>query len=533
MYCSGHLRVLIFAYALSLGAIPAPALNARLTNVQPSFAQPQQNTQTSIPTTITLHWAARPGVTHYRLQLASDRSFRDIVLDRLVAGHEYQIDDLAPGKYFWRIASMTTKRGEFSSAATIEVKAQTESVSKGDENLNSRPDRSVNDPRRSKQPASNLVRAGGGWLAAVGEITHPVPAHLRSLDRFELIGVNGEGVLFALDATTGVAVWSRRLQRPGTMRSISAEGRLFLLKSRSGLDNMIVLNGVNVTRIEGATGRDLWQMNLPAVANSGAVLNDQQGAEIFLVDNSLQRLFVLDGNDGNILAQVRLSHRVVGAPAGFVDQGLGRILLAFENGDVEVRGRGGALLRAGSAGSPATTPPLFVRGTRENLVLVGTRSGLTALSADDLRPLGRVAIDGDAQRGNLSAADLNGDGTVEVIMMTEHGRMVVVNATDGKTLWEAAGRSEGEAAAFADLDNDGVLDVLMAAGQTFALALSGRDGSIMWKDDESFVPVANHAPSIAPRTVIAMPFASGTLVIAADPSRTGLRAIEFSARPNH
>lgn len=529
MYCSGHLRILILTAATVLaGTLPALARNPTSVIPQPPISQ--ENPQTDGRTTVRVRWAARPGVSRYRLQLASDRGFSDIVLDRVVAGNEYQLTDLAPGTYFWRIAPLTTKLGEFSSGAAIEVSRQTERARAQNEAPTSRPERPpANDSTRSKQPASNIVRTGGGWRAAVGEITHPVLAHLRSPDRFELVGVNAEGVTFALDATTGVALWStgRRTQSVGTMRPTATQSAPLLIKSRSGLDNVVVLSGVNVTRIDGATGRELWRATLPAVANKGAVLSDKRVSEIFLVDNSLQRLFILDGNDGNMVAQIRLPHRVVGAPVVLNDQGVGRVMFAFDSGHVEVRDHAGALVRSGDAGSPATTPPLFVSGQRGGLILVGTRSGLTALGAADLRALGRVVINGDAPRGNLSAEDLNGDGTVEVIMITEHGRIVAVNAADGKTLWEAASASDAEAAAFADVNADGVLDVLIAGGQTFALALSGRDGSIVWKDNESFAAVANHAASLTSRSVVAIPSGPGMLLVAGDPSRTGLRAIDF------
>ena len=528
MYCSGHLRVLILLAAmLSLGAIAAPARNERLQTVQPSAAQ---NTKANIPTTINLRWAPRPGVFRYRLQLAADRGFLDIVFDRVVNGNEYRIDDLPPGSYFWRIAPLTNKLGEFSSAAPIEVRKQTESAG-----MQREPPDSISSKEQTRQRTSTpkLVTPRGGWRAAVGEISQPVLGHLRSRERFELVGINGDGVILALDASGGVAVWSRRLQRTGSIPPGSSVGKVFLVRSRSGLDSVIALSGANVFRIEGDTGRELWRADLPAMAFSGASLNDQRVPEIFLIDNSLQRLFVLDGNGGKLLSQVRLAHRVVGAPVGFDDQGAGRILLAFDNGDIEVRGHAGALERTGNAGSPVTTSPLFINGPRGNLILVGTRSGLTALSADDLRPLGRVAINGDAPRGNLFAADLDRDGAFEVIMMTERGRIVAVNAVDGKTRWESAVGIEGEPAAFADVNSDGVLDVLVAGGQTFALALSGLDGTLVWKDDEPPTAVANHAGPVASRSILAIPTASGTLVIAADPARTGLRAIEFPiARPN-
>jgi outer membrane protein assembly factor BamB len=524
MYRLGHLRVLVLAAAtISLGMLQAHARDLPSTYRRSLISQSPQEPPASGPTTVNLRWGARPGITRYRLQLATDRGFNDIVFDRVVAGTEYQINDLTAGTYFWRIAPLTTKLGEFSGAAAIEVTLQTGKADTRTQPTKAQSDRSTD----RSTPVSGSVTAGGGWRAAIGDVTNPVPAHLRSAGRSDIVAVNAAGVTFALDATSGVALWSTS-RRGTSTRPVSTQGSVLLIKSRSGLDDVGVVSGVDVVRIEGATGRELWRATLPAVAGNAVVLNEKRTSEIFVLDNSLQRLFILDGNTGDIVAQTKLPRRVVGAPVVLDDGGAGQVMFAFESGQVEVRDRTGALIRSGDAGSPATTPPLFVNGSRGGLILVGTRGGLTALSADDLHALGRVAINGDAPRGTLAAEDLNGDGTVEVIMVTDRGRVVAVNAADGKTLWEAPGGNDAETAAFADLNGDGVLDVLMSGGQTFALALSGRDGSIVWKDNESLSSVANHAATPASRRVVALPSGSGILVIAGDSSRTGLRALEFS-----
>src|SRR3982074_2093334 len=101
MYCSGHFRVVLLTTAMLLpGAVPVLA---------------QSNTPANI-TAVHLRWGTRPGVSRYRLQLASDGAFADIVFDRVVTGTEYQVNDLPPGRYFWRIAPLTPPPGDFQSA---------------------------------------------------------------------------------------------------------------------------------------------------------------------------------------------------------------------------------------------------------------------------------------------------------------------------------------------------------------------------------------------------------------------------------
>lgn len=532
MYHSGHLSILLLTAAMTLpGAVaghaqtpnsPSPLL------ISKSTQEPQANGLT----TIHLRWGARPAVSRYRLQLAGDREFHDIVFDRVVTGNEYRITDLSPGKYFWRVAPLTAKLGEFSSAAAIEVTPNPAKSNAQIQPLKNKSDRGLPGDSSGPTPPSNAIRAGGGWRAAVGEITDPVAAHLRSRDRVDLVAVNSQGITYALDANSGVALWSSRrgirdpkVARPGVNRIPPLP-----IKTRSDLDDIVIISGVTVIRLEGTTGRELWRATLPSLANTAAVLPEKRGSKIFVVDNSLQTLFVVDGNAGNIIGQVRLARRVVGAPAAFDDRGLARMMFAFDSGLIEVRDSAGAIVRSGEAGSPATTPPLFVNGSRAGLILVGTRSGLTAMSAEDLRPLGRVSLNGDAPRGTLAAADLNADGAAEVIVFTDRGRVEAVNAADGKLLWENAGGRDAETAAFADINADGTLDVLITGGQTFALALSGRDGTTIWQDDEAPASVANHSVSLASRRLVTIRSGSGVLLIAGDSSRIGLRAIEFSNR---
>src|SRR5258708_36412535 len=109
MYCSGGLRGLLLTAAMLLsGTVFVLAQTA------------PANSETNNPE-VHLRWGSRPGVSRYRLQLASDSAFADIVFDRVVAGNEYQIKDLSAGRYFWRVAPLTAKLGEFSSAGNIEV----------------------------------------------------------------------------------------------------------------------------------------------------------------------------------------------------------------------------------------------------------------------------------------------------------------------------------------------------------------------------------------------------------------------------
>ncbi len=493
MIHSNHVRVLLLVALVALSG-----------NASSLTAQPPQPTQEK--TTVHLRWGTRPGVFRYRLQLANDSLFRDIVFDRVVNGNETTIDDLPAGRYFWRVASLTTKLGDFSSAGVVEVHSQSATI----------------DPTsdRNKLPVipKDLVATSGGWRAAIGDVSQPVIAHLQSPDRVVVVGTNSDGVTYALDAATGVALWSLR---PRVIASRGFQpGPALMISTRAGLADVAIVSGTQLSRIEGSTGRELWRANLPLPGASGIVLSD---AKLVLVDTSLQRLMIIDSLDGRVIAQLNLPGRVIHAPVS-IQNGF---MLAYDTGRVEVRDSAGALVRSGDAGSAATTAPIFVRSSGADLILVGTRDGLTALTATDLRPLGRVALKNDAPRGALMAQDLDGDGNVEVIMNTLRGHVVAVKAKDGQISWDVATEAQSTSFAFADINGDHVLDVFVTGGQTFALALSGRDGATIWRESPS-TPISNHVMAGDSRGLVAVPFGSGVLLIAAEPSRTGLRAIGFS-----
>jgi outer membrane protein assembly factor BamB len=525
MFCQRHLRLSILTAAtLLLAGLPARSIGSPF-----AANHPRSATQAGQLTNAHVHWGARAGVSRYRLQLARDREFNDIIFDRVVSGNEYEINGLIPAKYFWRVAALSDRPLQFSSAGVIDVSPASQ---KPDPRADRISPRQPIQPQTANPSNANRVSSGDGWRALIGEVSGPVLARLRSASTLDLVAVNNAGVVYALDADSGIALWTARphSQQTNLLRPVAAPFVPLLVETRTGLDNVVVLGNGMVRALNGASGREAWSAALPAPASSGAA----SGSELFIIDSSLQRLFLLDGGTGKLIASIELPSRSFGAPVGFDYKGQRGVMIGFENGRIEFRDVNGKTIRSGNAGSPATTRPLLVSGPRGGLVMLGTRSGLTAFDSEDLHALGRVALKDDTPRGTLSAADLDGNGVSEVIMLTERGRVVAVNTSDGKILWESFSTNDAQSVAFADVDGDHVLDVLMAGGQTFALALSGRDGSVVWKEDAPAALAANHAALVGPRSVIAAPHGSGILLIGIDPSRSGLRAVGFSrgtARP--
>src|SRR5215210_5655725 len=84
-----------------------------LLSVVPAFSglTTSNPASTQVGPTALIQWKGRPGVNRYRLQLARDAKFTDIIFDRAVVGQEYLVTELQPGRYYWRVAPATPETG--------------------------------------------------------------------------------------------------------------------------------------------------------------------------------------------------------------------------------------------------------------------------------------------------------------------------------------------------------------------------------------------------------------------------------------
>src|ERR1044071_715605 len=145
-------------------------------------------TATRTKTSLHLRWPAQEGVLRYRLQLARDESFQDIVFDRAVFGTEYVVTELGPGKYFWRFAPAVKETGTFTTPRPIEI---TEDAAT---DLGS-------GPTPTQTPNTLVAAANSGWRTTTGSVARPLIAHLRSGSSSDVVGVNADGMVYALDGT--------------------------------------------------------------------------------------------------------------------------------------------------------------------------------------------------------------------------------------------------------------------------------------------------------------------------------------------
>ncbi|HEV3467745.1 MAG TPA: FG-GAP-like repeat-containing protein [Pyrinomonadaceae bacterium] len=489
---------------------PRPT-DARKPGAPPAQGAQKPEARQVSETAVLVQWRGTPGINRYRLQVATDEKFEDIVFDQAVEGRQYVVRGLPKGNYFWRIAA--------AAAETSAAYTQPQRVAVSDS--------AVTTVEAAPSASTFAPDESAGWRTATGEVARLVPAQLRPGAVVDLVGVGADGRVFAVDGLNGVSLWNVRYGASGSSASSAAPFTPVVLQTKAGAADVVVGVDGGVRALRGDTGREVWRARLGGRAASGvaADLNGDGATEVVVVTDGPERLYVLDGATGRVTAEKGLGAAAVGAPFALTAGEPRGVVLALANNALEIRGADGGVVREEKIEGGVTTAPLLVSRGEMPVLVVGTDKGLAALSFPDLKLMGRIVAEDDSPRGALAAADVDKDGASEIVMVTRKGRVALVSTTDGTVRWHAAGATDASAAAFADLNGDGTLDVLVPGGAAFALGFSGRDGTLLMRVEEGGRPVEASATA-APRSLVVAPTPSGPgLLVGADPARVGLRAV--------
>jgi hypothetical protein len=482
------------------------------TSQAPAQAGRQQKPQAqqSAPA-ILVRWEGKPGIDRYRLQLATDENFKDIVFDQAVEGRQYLVRGLPPGDYFWRVAPAAA---ETSVSYTRPERVELSSTTKGVEVAN------------VLMPSDST-----GWRTATGDVATLVPAQLRTGPVIDFVGVGTDGRAFAVDGASGISLWNARYGAGAATASGGVPAFTpVVVRAKQGESDVVVAMDGGVRALQGDTGKELWRASLEGRAASGVATDfDGDGnPEVVVITRSPDRFYVLNGSSGRVVASQKLEGETVGAPYPVGDAGKRDVAIGLKSGSVELRGADGSVIATAKVEGEVTTAPIAVARGQMTILVVGTGDGLWAMSVPDMKVLGVIKADDDSVRGTLAAADIDGDGAPEIVMLTKRGRVALVSTSDGNVRWSSEGATDAATASFADVNGDGILDVIVAGGKDFALGFSGKDGSLVMKVEEGGKRPAEQAAGGSLRTLVVAPSLSGGgVLVGGDPAHVGLRAVEL------
>jgi outer membrane protein assembly factor BamB len=380
-------------------------------------------------------------------------------------------------------------------------------------------------PRTATVPPPNDRGSQAGWLATTGEVLQLTVANERIAATPDLIGINSEGTLYAIDASTGVARWIARRDNKRNPTTAVAWPPVFVS------DNprlVIVGDGQIVRALDMTTGREIWiNERYNNIAGVTVVdLDTRPGAEIYLATAKPDRVFVLDSNSGTVRGAIELTKSPQGPPVVLQRQAGAALLVPLKE-EIEIvsaAGRSQVL----KAGAELTTPPLVVSTRRGRLILAGTRLGLAAFDANTLEPMGRVVLErGDYPVDGLVSAPLLGGIAETLFMTTNSGRVVSVNLADGKVNWSSENLARLAPPLLADINGDGEMELVVPGARGFATALSARDGTIVWQST-SEQPLANTNISARPLGLAFVTLSDGrSFIVGNDSSGVGLRGMRL------
>ncbi len=294
----------------------------------------------------------------------------------------------------------------------------------------------------------------------------------------ELVCGGIHGSVSALDGAGNVLwTWAQR-------ETVSVAPTIADVHQAPGPEVLIQTNMGMVYALSGQDGRELWKYKMSghirwACGGVAAADLDGDGILELVVSDSALRAVALSG-DGTEKWRFEQEGGFAGAPtvADLDHDGKAEILLSGAKDTViclDAQGR--EKFRAGigvPAGGAHVVADLDRDGTPE--ILSGTADGLRVFSATGEDrwsvPLNR-GVD-----SSISAADLDGDGDLEVIVGDLSGKLTALSH-DGSTIWQYdLGERIRRSAAVADINGDGQLEVI-AAGYDKTLSVLDASGKLL------------------------------------------------------
>lgn len=159
--------------------------------------------------------------------------------------------------------------------------------------------------------------------------------------------------------------------------------------------------------------------------------------------------------------------------------GLDEILVAGREELIAVDGEGKELWRWRTKGRFMTYPSVLPRPGEPPLIFAADNQGQFACIDGTGKEHWRATLKGPSSWSAAVVADLNNDGTPEVVQTDEPGTVWAFDAVSGKMLWQASVKGMPVSPAVGDLDGDGLKEVVVATGAGNVYAFN-NDGKEAW-----------------------------------------------------
>ena len=222
------------------------------------------------------------------------------------------------------------------------------------------------------------------------------------------------------------------------------------------------------------------------------VVAELDGRKVIFVGSKDNNLYAIN-SDGSSKWTYQTGGAVYSTPAVGDVNGDGKLEVVFSSLDgwlYTVSAENGVLVWKFNIGKASQAAPLIynINGDGKNEVVFNLgypstvyelRPYVYALRGDDGAVLWTISIDGNVFSAP-SAADVDGDGKVEVVFGSVNGRVYVVSGENGEIRWSRQVGRIYSTVPIADLDNNGQLDLVVCTWDNGVHALRASDGQPLW-----------------------------------------------------
>jgi outer membrane protein assembly factor BamB len=411
-----------------------------------------------------IRWQPLPLINRYRLQIASDQGFDDIVFDRAVTGTEFKLNGLPRRHYFWRIAPAVSETGRFVQFGQVAWSDETQNLVKS-----------------SKRPSLSIVTSG--WKVVAQNSLNPFAIVAVKDEQRLLLASDLRGRIFAFDAETGEGKWSVSFNPSKSVKvakpDITNRPVAGAVASVGSLTVLLVPSAEGAKAFDTATGRMLWSLPLEHGFILDATVFDLngRGADDFIITTNEPSVKVVEANSGAVVSDIKLAARPFAPPVAYRRGPNGEFALALAGGEVQVYNRQGALVRSADFGPGMDRRPFTIALAPDPMLLIGERGRLAALDVATLKQVWTVEIAGGQPAGGLAQVASISDSGGMIIVSATDGRIAKLDVKTGKSLWETSISPGAEVAIVSDVDHDNQIDVITVSAAQCLTVISGQDGA--------------------------------------------------------